>query len=164
MIPLVTLLTALLGAAAPAGPPWISIEYPVNPHDQTTRGAFLLVHVFHHGTPMGLPVAGTAEGLVRGERRTVKLSFATTSRTGVYSLKQMWPNEGTWTLVINLTQEQHGAATSAASAVVDLSPDGQVASVRVPTRRQGTWTIPVAADMAEIETGLRARAALAVRD
>ena len=42
--------------AAPAlakGPPWISIELPANPYDQTMRGAFLLVHAFHHGKSMG---------------------------------------------------------------------------------------------------------------
>ncbi|HEX6058177.1 MAG TPA: hypothetical protein VFZ11_04085, partial [Gemmatimonadaceae bacterium] len=64
-------------AAAPAtaGPPWISIEYPANPLDRTTKGAYLLVHAFHHGTPVGLPVRGTAEGLVNGARRTIALDF-----------------------------------------------------------------------------------------
>jgi len=44
-----------------AGPPWISIEYPVNPYDATTRDAFLVVHAFHHGVPTAFPVSGTAE-------------------------------------------------------------------------------------------------------
>src|SRR2546426_1315168 len=48
------------------GPPWISIELPVNPYDQSMRGAFLLVHAFHHQTPMGFIVTGTAEGIVNG--------------------------------------------------------------------------------------------------
>ena len=55
-----TLLAAAvltLAAAAPAfGPPWISIETPPNPYDAASRGAFLLVHTFHHGdlTPSGV--------------------------------------------------------------------------------------------------------------
>ena len=65
-----------------SGPPWISIEHPVNPYDATTRDAFLLVHAFHHGTPQNFPVTGTAEGMVDGQRRTVNLEFTRTSRSG----------------------------------------------------------------------------------
>src|SRR5213595_2400836 len=79
------------------GPPWISIELPVNPYDQSMRGAFLLVHSFHHGTAMGYIVTGTAEGIVNGERRSVKLEYSETSRDAVYALKRMWPSEGVWT-------------------------------------------------------------------
>lgn len=146
---------ALLLAAALVGPPWISIEYPVNPYDASMRGAFLLVHAFHHGTPIGFPIDGTAEGIVNGERRTVRLEFTETSRPGVYALKQMWPTQGVWTLVIRATQ---GQQDDAATAVVELAADGQIASVKVPTARRGEWTVPAAVSMAEIEAGLRARA------
>lgn len=148
-------LAALFAAAlaAPAlglrsGPPWISIEYPVNPLDASMRGAFLLVHVFHHATPIVYPVEGTAEGIVNGERRSIKLEFTETSRTGVYGLKRMWPTEGVWTLVIK------GGAT----AVVELGADGEVASVRVPSRQERGWTIPTDVSMTEIDRALRARA------
>src|SRR2546422_4271544 len=81
---LAALACALVAAPAPAfglkGPPWISIELPANPYDKSTRDAFLLVHAFHHGTAMGFIVTGTAEGMVNGERRSVKLDFAETSR------------------------------------------------------------------------------------
>ena len=87
-------------ALAAFGPPWISIEYPVNPYDQATKDAYLVVHAFHHGTAMAVPVAGTAEGMVRGERKSVSLEFRATSRPGVYALKRQWPTEGTWTLVV----------------------------------------------------------------
>lgn len=131
-----------------SGPPWISIEYPVNPLDASMRGAFLLVHVFHHATPIVYPVEGTAEGIVNGERRSIKLEFTETSRTGVYGLKRMWPTEGVWTLVIK------GGAT----AVVELGADGEVASVRVPSRQERGWTIPTDVSMTEIDRALRARA------
>ena len=156
-VSLVALASALLVVPAVAtlvGPPWISIEYPVNPHDQTMRNAFLVVHCFHHSEPVACPMTGTAEGIVNGERRSIKLSFTETRRTGVYALGRQWPSEGVWTLVIR------GSAT----AVVDLAPDGQVASVRVPSRQQDGWTIPVDVSMSEIDQGLRTRAsALAVR-
>ena len=75
-----TVLSVLLAAHALAGPPWISIELPANPYDQATRGAFLLVHAFHHGQPVGYLLTGTAEGIVNGERRSIKLEFSETTR------------------------------------------------------------------------------------
>src|SRR2546427_10640175 len=107
------------------GPPWISIELPANPYDKATRNAFLLVHSFHHGTAMGFIGTGTAEGVVNGERRSLKLNFAGTSREGVYALKRTWPKEGTWTLVIKANQGPDDAAT----AVVDLGSDGEVVEI-----------------------------------
>ena len=150
---------AAVGFAAPAlaGPPWISIELPANPHDASTRGAFLLVHAFHHGTPMGFPITGTAEGIVNGERRTVRLEFTKTSRAGVYGLRKMWPGEGTWTLVISVNQGDENREDKA-TAVVELDRSGDVVSVKVPTRQQGQWTIPAGVSMADLDAGLRARA------
>jgi hypothetical protein len=43
-------------AATPAfaGPPWISLETPANPCNETT-GAFALVRVYHHGDAAYFP-------------------------------------------------------------------------------------------------------------
>jgi hypothetical protein len=148
-----------IGFAGATGPAWVSIEYPVNPHDATTRNAFLLVHAFHHGTPMAFPVSGTAEGIVNGERRSVRLEFTRNSRNGVYALARQWPVEGTWTLAIAVTQGKDDRAW----ALVELARSGEVASVRVPTRRQDQWTIPTDVAMSEIDAGLRERAAQLAR-
>jgi hypothetical protein len=145
-----------LVAALVVGPPWISIEYPVNPHDQSMRGAYLLVHVFHHAAPITYPIEGTAEGIVNGERRTIKLKFTETARVGVYGLSRQWSTEGVWTLVIRMSRGEGG--TDGASAVVELAPNGEIASVRVPTRREGGWTVPTDVSMSEIDQALRARA------
>src|SRR6266566_6848047 len=142
-----------------AGPPWISIELPANPYDRSTRAAFLLVHAFHHGTAMGFIVTGTAEGMVNGERRSLKLEFAETSQEGVHALKRTWPKEGTWTLVIKANQGPDDAAT----AVVDLGPDGEVATIRVPTMQRGEWTVPAPVSLGEVDASLRARAATLAR-
>jgi hypothetical protein len=158
-------LAALASAAlaAPAvgssGPPWISIELPANPYDETTRDAFLLVHAFHHGTAIGYIVTGTAEGMVSGERRSVRLEFAETKREGVYALKQTWPKQGTWTLVIKANQGPEDAAT----AVVELGAEGQVVGIRVPTMQRGRWTVPAPVSMSDVDAALRARAALLAR-
>lgn len=149
---------ASLSTSPIAGPPWISIEYPVNPFDRTTRGAHLLVHAYYHGTPIAYPVTGSAEGIVNGERRTVTLRFETTSRTGVYALRKQWPSEGTWTLVINVIQgnDEDG---SVATALVELSPNGSVASVQVPTRQHAADAFhPRRPTAREIETAVRDQA------
>lgn len=154
LLALAGLFSTTLAAPALAGPPWISIELPANPYDAATRGAYLVVHAFHHGTPVAFPVSGTAEGIVRGERRSIPLRFTATSRTGEYVLRRMWPTEGTWTLVISVTQGSDDRAT----AVIEVGAGGQVASVRVPTRLQGDHVIPAPVAMSDIEAGLRARA------
>ena len=151
--------TLVANPAIAKGPPWISIELPVNPYDQSQRGTFLLVHSFHHGTAMGYIVTGTAEGIVKGERRSVKLEFSGTAREGVYALRQTWPNEGTWTLVIKANQGPDDAAT----AVVDLGPDGAVAAVRVPTMQRGQWTVPAPVSLGDVDAALRARAGALAR-
>ncbi len=134
------------------GPQWISIELPANPYDQTTRGAFLMVHAFHHGTPMGYPVTGRAEGLVDGARRTVPLKFERTDRPGVFALTNQWGDAGEWTLMITLSQGQNGGAT----ALVQVS-GGEVFSVRVPTERRGGMVVPRAVTLAEVEATLKDR-------
>lgn len=136
------------------GPPWISIEYPVNPYDAATRDAFLVVHAFHHGQPTGFPVSGTAEGLVNGQRRSITLEFQKASRAGEYALRKQWPDQGTWTLVLKVLQGEDGV-----SAIVDLGADGKVARINVPTRRneQG-YVIPARVVMADVDASLRTRA------
>jgi hypothetical protein len=151
-------LTLAISAAAPAvlGPPWISIEYPPSPYDASTRDAFLLVHTFHHGTPIVAPVTGTAEGIVGGQRRSMPLKFAGTSRTGVYALRKEWSNDGSWVLFITASQGPDDDVT----AVVELNAGGQVASVRVPTERRGSWMVPSDVSAAERETIVRERFAM----
>ena len=152
------MLTLTIAAAAPAslGPPWISIEYPPSPYDASTRDAFLLVHTFHHGTPIVAPVTGKAEGVVGGERRSVTLKFSGTSRTGVFALNKQWPSEGTWVLFITGSQGPEDDVT----AVVELAANGQVAAVRVPTERRGSWMVPSDVTAAERESILKSRLAM----
>ena len=149
---------AVIIAASPAdavrrsGPPWISIEYPANPLDPSTRGAYLLVHAFHHQLPVSSPVRGTAEGLVDGERKSVTLRFDSTTRPGVYALRKQWSDDGVWSLVISVVPHEDNIA----QALVELGPEG-VTSIRVPTRREREWTIPRAITAQEIEQSLQSR-------
>ena len=132
-------LSLAAGTATPAhaGPPWISIELPANPMNSTTRGAYLLVHSFHHDLAMRQVLEGHAEGLVDGRRQSIALRFTDTSRDFVRALQKNWPDEGTWVLVITV-----GGHPDGATALVGIAGDGTVRSVDVPTTRQGRWVVP----------------------
>ena len=134
------------------GPPWISIETPANPYDAATRGAFLVVHTFHHGDIVASGVTGTAEGIVNGARRSIPLAFDTTSRRGSYALKKQWPSEGIWMLVINTGGQAQGV-----TALVDIGATGGVAGVRVPTMRRDGWDVPQQVTTRDINAALEAR-------
>lgn len=148
-------LVAVAALPAVAGPPWIAVEYPVNPFDQATRDAFLAVRTYHHGTEVGLPVRGRAEGIVKGARQTVTLRFDSTSRAGVVALRKQWPAEGTWVLVLEAAQGTDDTVT----ALVELGKDGLVRAVRVPTRREGRYLIPARVATTDVESLLRDAAA-----
>jgi hypothetical protein len=146
--------------AARFGPPWISIETPVNPYDAATRGAFLVVHTFHHGLQLDVPIAGTAEGIVNGQRRTIPLQFGRTSRPGAYVVRKQWSDGGVWTLDIVASQDRDDVA----QALVEIGPSGEVARVQVPTRPGENPDMPLPARIGsrEIERALQARARLAL--
>ncbi|HEX5005070.1 MAG TPA: hypothetical protein VFV65_07125 [Gemmatimonadales bacterium] len=143
-------LTLALGAATPAhaGPPWISIELPANPMDATTRGAYLLVHTFHHQQLMESPLVGRAEGVVNGRRQTITLAFTETSRSTVRALRKNWPDGGTWVLVISTGD--HGDAT----ALVGIGADGTVRSIEVPTQTRDNHTGPRKVTQADVDAML----------
>ncbi|HKC39397.1 MAG TPA: hypothetical protein VKC15_07660 [Gemmatimonadales bacterium] len=158
---LVALLSGALATPALAKPPWISIEYPINPYDASLRGAFLVVHTFIHRSPYAVRLTGTAEGMVNGERRTIPLEFKETGQRAVYTLAQTWPGEGVWTLVIRAGE----APGMVATAFVEIGTDGEIASVRLPTRLDRGAPVAVNPSMDDIDKALRARAsALARRD
>ena len=153
-VALTACLLAALPATAFAGPPWISIELPANPWEPTMRGAFLVVHAYQHGTPMAAPISGTAEGIVNGQRKSIPLNFEKTAHSGVFALKNQWGNAGRWVLVITVTQGDH-ADGDIAQAVVEISEQGQVTGVSVPTSAQHEGRLPRKATRAEIEAALR---------
>ncbi len=141
-------IAALAATPALAGPPWMSVELPANPFDRATRGAFAIVHTYHHDVTMPYIVTGTAEGLVDGRRRSVRLDLQPTGRTGSFALRGTWPAGGVWVLRLGVDGVAIGAA-------VGVGADGQVAFVRVPLARNGE---PRELAGAEVEMMLRALA------
>lgn len=152
-------LLAFPAADAVAGPPWISVELPANPHDPATRGAFFILRTYHHGIPTSYVPTGTAEGLVDGRRRSVRLEISRTGTPGVFAVRYTPAGRGAWVLAINGTVP---GERNAFGVLVTLNREGQVASVRVPshTVENGRWTIPEGITSEDIEAALRSQVAV----
>ncbi|MBA2707444.1 MAG: hypothetical protein H0U59_06540 [Gemmatimonadaceae bacterium] len=147
-------LTVVCSTIALSGPPWLAIEYPVNPHDPNTRDAFLTVRTYHHGDLLGYDISGTAEGLVKGKRQSTRLDIRRLPQAGVYAVRWQKPADGTWVLVISTTRD----GTHAASAMVTIDGRGRVAGVTVPSNpiEGGRWQVPRRVASTEVEAILRA--------
>jgi hypothetical protein len=157
----VSAASLLLAGAAAAGPPWISIEYPANPHDPIARGAFMTVRTYHHGDLIGYELSGTAEGLVNGQRRSMRLDIRRMSQPGTYAVHWRKPAQGNWVLVVSSGRD----GTTAATALVTVGNSGRVANVEVPSRavEGGRWQAPRAVSTAEVDALLLRNASVASR-
>lgn len=134
------------------GPPWISVELPANPLDPSTRGAILVVRTYHHGQPIPRPLTCAFEGIVDGERTSMRCRAEDTRRPGVYAVRGDVPDAGVWMLVVSA-----GERRDLGTALVDFDGAGRVSGVRVPSRRDGRWTIPTGISDREVTSLLRAR-------
>ncbi|HEX6574159.1 MAG TPA: hypothetical protein VF042_04240 [Gemmatimonadaceae bacterium] len=146
-------LSAIAITTAIAGPPWIAVEYPANPHDPNTRGAFCTVRTYHHGDLMAYDITGTAEGLVNGKRESVRLDIRRLPQAGMYAVRWTKPAQGNWALVISTARDGHFMA----SALIDVDARGRVASVTVPSRpiENGRWSVPIQVASAELDALLK---------
>lgn len=138
-------LALSLAAATPAlaGPPWLTLEF--RPH---TFAGFVMVRTFHHGTAQPRSLAGTAEGLVGGQRRSVPLNFERVEEPNVYGVSNTWGAEGVWVLNMSVTDDHIGAG-----AVVGIDRNGEPAFARFPRTAVGASR---AATPREVEAMLRA--------
>jgi hypothetical protein len=126
-------LSALLATPALAGPPWISIEFRA--HNSGASDGWLVVRVFHHGTPGPFgALGGRAVGIVGGRRTELPLRFeALPDETGAFLVPTTWTAGTAWVLVIALDGAEHGSA----GAVVGVGPSGEPAFVRFPRTIEG---------------------------
>lgn len=146
-------LTLALNSAAQAGPPWISIEMPANPHHASTRNATLLVRAYHHSESLNAPLTGTAEGIVDGRRVSLPLELRATNQPGVFALTTPLPKGGTWIMAITVSE----SSTATATALVTVDPRGRIVAVDVPsTRTRDGWSVPSRVDADDVEAALRA--------
>ncbi|MBZ5617285.1 MAG: hypothetical protein LAQ69_00940 [Acidobacteriia bacterium] len=119
------------------------IGSPVASQDFQFKAAAFVFRTEGCAEPAKSQVGGTAEGLVKGARRSVALKVMPTSKPGVYAVYQNWPAEGEW--VVNL---KGTCAEANAGALVPVGPKGFI--------RESSKFFPRPATDAEIETSLKA--------
>lgn len=83
----------LITAIVFAGGFQISVEAGKN------KDAALIVKTFGCHTPSDAELIGVAEGIVNGERKSVKLNLKH-DKKGVFSVAKQWGDEGVWVVVI----------------------------------------------------------------
>jgi hypothetical protein len=120
-----------------------TIGNPVASQDFQAKAAAFVFRTEGCAEPAKSQIGGTAEGVVKGARRSISLKVVATSRAGVYAVYQNWPVEGEW--VVNL---KGTCANASAGAIVPIGPKGFV--------RESSKFFPRAATEAEIETSLKA--------
>jgi hypothetical protein len=122
------------------------IGSPVAAQSFHAKSAVFVFRAKGCGEPATLRVSGTAEGLVNGARRSVRLTRLTAMSTpGVYAVDREWPVEGLW--LINLTGH---CSPASAGALVPVGPKGFL--------RESSKFFPRAATDAEIEALLKSLA------
>jgi hypothetical protein len=88
-------------------------------------------------------ITATAEGIVKGARKSLVLKVLAGSKPNVYAVFQQWPAEGDWVVDLKGT-----CASASAGAVVPIGPKGFI--------RESSKFFPRAATDAEVETLLKA--------
>jgi hypothetical protein len=152
-IVIAALLVAASAVPAAAGPPWISVELPANPHHASTRSASLLLRAYHHSDPLSAPITGVAEGIVDGRRVSHRLELRATNQPGVYAVVTPLPKGGTWVLAFTVAPAPEATAT----ALVTVDPRGRIVGVDVPSNRsRDGWSVPRRVEPRDIEAALRA--------
>jgi hypothetical protein len=120
-----------------------NIGSPVASQEYAFKAAAFVFRTEGCADPAKSQISATAEGLVKGVRRSVALKVApASSRPGVYAVFQNWPPEGAW--VVNL---KGTCGDAIAGAVVPIGPKGFV--------RESSKFFPRAATDAEIEASLK---------
>src|SRR2546425_6914298 len=120
-----------------------TIGSPMASQDFQTKSAAFVFRTEGCAEPAKSQIAGTAEGLVKGARRSVALKVMAASKPGVYAVYQSWPAEGEW--VVNLTGT---CASASAGALVPVGPKGFI--------RESSKFFPRPATGEEIDMSLRA--------
>jgi hypothetical protein len=120
-----------------------TIGSPVASQEFQMKSAAFVFRTEGCADPAKAQIGGTAEGLVKGARRSVVLKVASGARPSVYAVYQNWPAEGDW--VVNL---KGTCANASAGAVVPIGPKGFI--------RESSKFFPRPATDAEVETALKA--------
>jgi hypothetical protein len=110
---------AVFAVLAMAGGFTFTIGSPVAAQEFPAKTAMFAFRTEGCTEPGKSQITATAEGMVRGARRSVVLKVAAMQRPGVYAVYQTWGNEGRWVVVLKGVCENE-----AAGAIVPIGPKG----------------------------------------
>jgi hypothetical protein len=134
--------TAVLPALAMAGGFTFTIGSPVAAQEPVAKTAAFVFRTEGCVDPTKSQITATAEGSVRGARRSVVLKVAAMQKPGVYAIYQTWGSEGRWIVVLKGVCENE-----AAGAIVPIGSKGFV--------RESSKFFPRPATVAEIDASLK---------
>ena len=116
---------------------------PVAAQDYRAKVAAFVIRTESCANPANAQITATAEGLIKGVRRSVALKVMPMATPGVYAVYQNWPAEGGW--IVNL---KGSCGDANAGAIVPFGPKGFI--------RESSKFFSRPATDAEIETSLKA--------
>jgi hypothetical protein len=137
------MVVSVVAAAVLAEGFTFTIGNPVASQDFRAKGAAFVFRTEGCADPAKSQISATAEGLLKGERKSLTLQVMALPKPGIYAVFQGWPAEGDW--VVNL---KGTCADAKAGALVPIGPKGFI--------REASKFFPRPATDAEIETSLKA--------
>jgi hypothetical protein len=113
------LAPSVFAAVAMADGFTFTIGSPVAAQEAQFKTAAFVFRTEHCAEPAKSQITATAEGIVRGARRSVALKVAALQRPGVYAVFQTWGDGGQWVVVLKGECENENAG-----AIVPIGPKG----------------------------------------
>jgi hypothetical protein len=98
-----------------------TIGSPVAAQDFHMKTAAFVFRTERCAEPARAQISATAEGLLKGDRRSLSLNVVTSSKPGVYAVFQSWPREGDWVVSLKGT-----CAGAQAGAIIPIGQNGFV--------------------------------------
>jgi hypothetical protein len=96
-----------------------TIGSPVAAQEAQFKSAAFVFRTERCAEPAKSQITATAEGIVRGARRSVPLKVSALQRPGVYAVFQTWGDGGRWVVVLKGMCENETAG-----AIVPIGPKG----------------------------------------
>jgi hypothetical protein len=134
--------TSVLAVLAMADGFTFTIGSPVAAQEAQSKAAAFVFRTERCTEPAKSQITATAEGIVRGARRSVALKVAALQRPGVYAVFQTWGDGGRWVVVLKGVCENETAG-----AIVPIGPKGFI--------RESSRFFPRPATGPEVEASLK---------
>lgn len=89
--------------------------------DAIAKNAVVVARITACHSPEKTTVTATADGVVNGQRQTIRLKVENLSEPGAFAVVRQWPREGAWTVTLIATNPDY--RNYATSIVVPIRKD-----------------------------------------